>query len=252
MMLSEFVEFFTTKPTKLILHFSDFSVHFYEFYKLWPKHPKEGRIYLLKSPWELFRFHTKALDLHKTPWKGSRSCNVTPWAMGRWLNRNSGDPSPVFDWGTGGGGVVAHQGSDCDQSWGGGAASEVVRRRCTTATVRSSSPTSWPARQGHKRRRKLLEALVVVEKASGARVRSRDREPVVGGGKSSRQQQWCMAACVLARETGEVAFYRCGTSWRGGNMHVKSLASRGMGEGRRRRAARAAGQWREAVRPTDA
>jgi hypothetical protein len=89
---------------------------------------------------------------------------------------------------------------------------------------------SWPARQGHKRLGKLLEALVVVEKASGTRARSRDREPVVGGGKSSRQQQWCMVACVLARETGEVAFYRRGTSWRGGNTHVKSSASRGMGE----------------------
>jgi hypothetical protein len=34
----------TWNTTKLVLHFSDFSVNFYEFYKLWSKHTKEGRI----------------------------------------------------------------------------------------------------------------------------------------------------------------------------------------------------------------
>jgi hypothetical protein len=109
----------------------------------------------------------------------------------------------------------------------------VVQRRCTAAAARSSAPASWLAKQGHKRLGKLLEALVVVEKASGKRVRGRDRESIVGGGKSGRRQQWCTTVCVLTRETRKVAIYRCRASWRGGNTHVKSSASRGMGEDRR-------------------
>jgi hypothetical protein len=35
------VALFTRKLANLVSHFSDFSVNFYEIYKLWPKHTKK-------------------------------------------------------------------------------------------------------------------------------------------------------------------------------------------------------------------
>jgi hypothetical protein len=88
------------------------------------------------------------------------------------------------------------------------------------AAVVAQIPAGIGVGLGNALRHELLGTLVVVENAPGRRIWGRDGEPVVGGGRSGRRQQWCMTACVLAREMREMAFYRRGASWRGGNADV--------------------------------
>jgi hypothetical protein len=44
------VGFFTRKPAKLVLQFSDFSLNFYGFYKLWPKTNKRKETIFTRVP----------------------------------------------------------------------------------------------------------------------------------------------------------------------------------------------------------
>jgi hypothetical protein len=92
-----------------------------------------------------------------------------------------------------------HHESDGGQNQGWGGASEGVQRCCSAVVARSPAPVSWPSRQGHKRLGELLEEIVVAENASSTRIRGRDGEPVVGGGRSGRRHNGARR-CVCSHE----------------------------------------------------
>jgi hypothetical protein len=63
------VGFFTTNPTKLGLHFSDFFTILYEFYKIQQITYTIWDSLLRPGPWKVFQIHTHAPGSRKTPWK---------------------------------------------------------------------------------------------------------------------------------------------------------------------------------------
>jgi hypothetical protein len=63
------VLFFTSNPTKLGLHFSDFSMMFYEFYKIQQNGNTIEETDLRGGPWKFPCSQTYALGLQHSPWK---------------------------------------------------------------------------------------------------------------------------------------------------------------------------------------
>jgi hypothetical protein len=61
------VGLFTTNPTKLVLHFSDFSMILYAIYKNQQKHLYYLRITLQQGPWKVLDYYICALALRKDP-----------------------------------------------------------------------------------------------------------------------------------------------------------------------------------------
>jgi hypothetical protein len=68
--------FFTRNPTKLGLHFSDFSMIFYAFYKILQNSIIIQDSNFQLSPWKFSKTHTYAHAWHLRPWKDQKCCNV--------------------------------------------------------------------------------------------------------------------------------------------------------------------------------
>jgi hypothetical protein len=57
------------EPTKLSLHFSDFSRIFYEFYKIHPNTQYYSRLNFQEGPDKNFNLHRSTPGLHKDPYE---------------------------------------------------------------------------------------------------------------------------------------------------------------------------------------
>jgi hypothetical protein len=80
-------------PTKLGLHFSDFSTVFYEFSKIQPNCFTIEVSTLHRGPWIFLQIHNHALRSHKTPWKERGRCNVVLGMEGGAARRNWAAPA---------------------------------------------------------------------------------------------------------------------------------------------------------------
>jgi hypothetical protein len=78
--ITKVVEFFTTNPTKLSLHFSEFSTIFYGIYKIQPKVKHYLRTNFHRGPWKFLQIHNHTLTLHKTPPEISQTLQCSPRA----------------------------------------------------------------------------------------------------------------------------------------------------------------------------
>jgi hypothetical protein len=65
--ITNIVDYFTTNPTKLVVHFSDFSIIFYAIYKKQPKVKHYLRSNFHRGPWKFLQVYNHAPTLHKTP-----------------------------------------------------------------------------------------------------------------------------------------------------------------------------------------
>jgi hypothetical protein len=65
-------------PTKLVLHFSDFSVIFYAIYKIQQKHLYYLRIVLQQGPWRFLFSYRNALALRISPREERGPRNAAP------------------------------------------------------------------------------------------------------------------------------------------------------------------------------
>jgi hypothetical protein len=81
----------TTDPTKLVSHFSEFSVIFYAIYKIHQSAYTIGVTFLQLGPW-----------------KDLKVCNSAPMAAGRHGLANSGEAGGALARGRGGGGPRGH------------------------------------------------------------------------------------------------------------------------------------------------
>jgi hypothetical protein len=77
--ITKVVGLFTSNPTKLSLHFSDFCMIFYGIYKNQQNTCTIWDGVLHRGPWKVFQIHTHAPGSRKTPWKERGRCN---WALG--------------------------------------------------------------------------------------------------------------------------------------------------------------------------
>jgi hypothetical protein len=102
--ITKVVEFFTTNPTKLGLHFSDLSTIFYGFYKILQNTNTIEVTALQSAPWIFCRFTNMPLPCTKHP---GISWGFAMWPLeGRpaWLRPNSGQPAAGVDRARAGGG----------------------------------------------------------------------------------------------------------------------------------------------------
>jgi hypothetical protein len=90
---TEVVLFFTRNPTKLGLHFYEFSTILYGFSKIRPKSFTMWDSILPADPWKLLQIHKYALGSHTRSWKNFRSCNWVPGAAGGGLASNPASSS---------------------------------------------------------------------------------------------------------------------------------------------------------------
>jgi hypothetical protein len=118
--ITQVVVFITTNPTKLVLHFSEFSTISYAFYKFQPKGYTIGDILLRGGPW-----------------KDSALCNVAPGHGGRRHRPKFWCSGAGIGRGKGGGWLGAHHASVWGFGRGGGAAGDGVERR------QSAEMTLW-------------------------------------------------------------------------------------------------------------
>jgi hypothetical protein len=89
--ITKVVEYFTTNPTKLALHLSDFSVIFYAIYKKQPK-----------------QFYYLSYQLQRGPRKDFQIRNVVPGRTGRRGSPELSHSGGGFGWGMGGEGRGGH------------------------------------------------------------------------------------------------------------------------------------------------
>jgi hypothetical protein len=139
--------FFTTNPTKLSLHFSEFSTIFYAFYKIQPKVEHYLRSIFHRGPWKTFQTYTQASGSRKTPWKELAACN---WVPGHGCRRRR----PKFRCsgagigrGKGGRWLGAHHASVWGFGRGGGVPGGGVPRRRPVPIAGASAPVWWVARR---------------------------------------------------------------------------------------------------------
>jgi hypothetical protein len=85
------VVFFTSNPTKLDLHFSDFSKIFYAIYKKQPNALYYLRIPSHAGPWKVSDSREYAPGLRKSPWKDLEAHNWVPRHGRRRLGPKSGE-----------------------------------------------------------------------------------------------------------------------------------------------------------------
>jgi hypothetical protein len=116
--ITKVVVFPTTKPTKLVWHFSEISTIFYAFYK-----------FLQKG------CTVEDVSLRLGPWRDSRPCNWVPRPMGRRARRKSGGSGGAPGRGTARGQVHAHLGWVDGLGSGEGVVGMGVRRGSTTVVA---------------------------------------------------------------------------------------------------------------------
>jgi hypothetical protein len=85
--------FFTRRPTKLGLHFSDFSMIFYGFYKNQENCFTIEVFCFQPGPWKFPCPHTYALGLQHRPRKETNLCNGVLGEMASAACRNSARPA---------------------------------------------------------------------------------------------------------------------------------------------------------------
>jgi hypothetical protein len=118
--ITKVVVFSTTNPTKLVLHFSEFSTIFYAFYKF----QQNGST-------------IKDVSLRLGPWKDLGPRNWVPRPTGWRARRKSGGSGGAPGRGTARGRVHAHLGSIGSRGWGGEVAGEGARRWPAAAAAAS-------------------------------------------------------------------------------------------------------------------
>jgi hypothetical protein len=119
-------------PTKLVLHFSDFSVIFYAIYK------KQGNGNTIGVTF-----------LQERPWKEFDVCNVALGAAGRRGRRNSSEAGGLGRAGAGAGWSWGYGGAIWGFGPGGDAASDGRRRRTRAAAAGATAPARQRSRRGN-------------------------------------------------------------------------------------------------------
>jgi hypothetical protein len=119
--------FFTRNPTKLSLHFYDFSIIFYAFYKNQQICFTIGDPVLRVGPWKELGIHNYAPGSHKTPWNKSNlaigsSAKGAAWPAGSRRGRCRSRPGKRW------GGTRAHLGARGRRSSSGRGAGDGARR----------------------------------------------------------------------------------------------------------------------------
>jgi hypothetical protein len=143
-------DFFTTKPTKLGLHFSEFFTIFYTIYKILQNNNTIGDPLLHPGLWNFSAIHRYGLGSHLGPWKYSRPRNWVPGTNGGGGSPESGGAGGVFGPGKVWRRCRAHLNSVCGQGKEQGGSGEGAQRRSTVVAAGASATASRPARPGHE------------------------------------------------------------------------------------------------------
>jgi hypothetical protein len=134
--ITKVVVFSTKSPTKLVWHFSEFSMIFYAFYKF----QKNG-------------YTIEDVTLRLGPWKDPVPRNWVPRPTGRWARWKSDGSGDTPGRGTARGRVHAHLGSIGSRDWRGEVAGAGARRWPAAAAAAARGSGEEGARLGDARPR---------------------------------------------------------------------------------------------------
>jgi hypothetical protein len=124
--ITKVVVFFTTSPTKMVWHFSEFFTIFYAFYKF------QQNGYTIED-----------ITLRLGPWKDSGPRNWVPRPTGRRARQKSGGSGGAPGRGTARGRVYAHLGSIGSRGWGREVTDVGARRRPRRLGVPTRRALGW-------------------------------------------------------------------------------------------------------------
>jgi hypothetical protein len=130
--ITKVVVYFTMNPTKLVLHFYDFSMIFYAIYKKQQNHFTIGVTLLQGGP-------------RKEVWL----CNVAPGAPASGGSAKFRPTAGRGRPGTGGGGALGPRGPIPVLGWGREESGEGRRRRPGTVAAAAGIPAAWARCRGH-------------------------------------------------------------------------------------------------------